>query len=173
MFKTDFLFRKKKFDTESLTNTNLHRILGIFDVTAIGISSTLGSGIYVLAGTVITKFTGPSIILSFIIAGIATFFSGICYAELGARVPRSGSAYVYIYVTIGEVVAFVMGWDLILEYVLGTASVANALSQYIDSFTGRKIRAFMTLNLPMTIPHLGPYPDFLAFGLVVVVTSES
>jgi amino acid transporter len=172
MFKTDFLFRKKKFDSDSVSTTNLHRILGLFDVTAIGISSTLGSGIYVLAGTVITSFTGPSIILSFIIAGIATFFSGLCYAELGARVPRSGSAYVYIYVTIGEVVAFIMGWDLILEYVIGSASVANALSQYIDSFTGRKMRAYLTSTLPMSVPYLGAYPDFLAFGLVIVVTCK-
>jgi amino acid transporter len=172
MFRTDFLFRKKKFDSSSVVSTNLHRILNLFDVTAIGISSTLGSGIYVLAGTVITSLTGPSIILSFVIAGIATFISGLCYAELGAKVPRSGSAYVYIYVTIGEVIAFIMGWDLILEYVIGSASVANALSQYIDSFTGRKMRAYLSKNLPISVPYLGSYPDFLAFGIVMVVTCK-
>lgn len=146
------------------------RVLGLWDITAIGISSTLGSGIYVLAGTVITSFSGPSIILSFIVAGIATFLSGMCYAELGARVPRSGSAYVYIYVTIGEMLAFIMGWDLILEYVIGSASVANALSQYVDSFAGRKIRAFLSAKLPLGSEYLGTYPDFLAFAFVIIVT---
>ncbi len=84
--------------------------------------------------------------------------------------PRSGSAYVYIYVTIGELLGFIMGWDLILEYVIGTASVANALSQYIDILTGKQIRAFLLEKVPFNQPGLGPYPDFLAFGLVMVVT---
>lgn len=119
---------------------------------------------------VITVYTGPSIILSFIIAGIATFFSGLCYAELGARVPRSGSAYVYIYVTIGEFLGFIMGWDLILEYIIGSASIANALSQYIDLLTGWKIKKFLLATVPFNLPGLGPYPDFLAFGLVACIT---
>ena len=171
MFKSRFLFRKKTFNDDNVHSTNLHRVLGLLDVTAIGISSTLGSGIYVLAGTVITSFTGPSILLSFIIAGLATFFSGICYAELGSRVPRSGSAYIYIYVTIGELIAFIMGWDLILEYIIGSASVANALSQYIDTFTGRKIRAYFIKTMPIHNEYLGEYPDFLAFGFVIIITA--
>ena len=115
----DFLLRKKNFNNDNIAETNLSRDLGLLDICAIGISSTLGSGIYILAGAVIKNYTGPSVFLSFIFAGLATFFSGICYAELGARVPRSGSAYVYIYVTIGEFIAFMMGWDLILEYIIG------------------------------------------------------
>lgn len=107
----NFLYRKKsiKNDNEEEGKKALSRVLGLTDISAIGISSTLGSGIYVLAGSVIAKYSGPSIMLSFIIAGVATFLSGLSYAELGARVPKSGSAYVYIYVTIGEFVAFMMG----------------------------------------------------------------
>lgn len=172
MTKCDFKFltRKKKFDDESVSASGLRRVMGVLDVTAIGISSTLGSGIYVLSGSIIAAFSGPSIILSFIIAGIGTFFSGICYAELGARVPRSGSAYVYIYVTIGEFVGFIMGWDLILEYMIGVASVANALSKYIDFLAGNRIQNALKAAMPMNVPGLGPYPDFFAFFLVSIVT---
>jgi amino acid transporter len=166
----NFFLRKKKFSNEDTAQTNLSRVLGLLDISAIGISSTLGSGIYILAGSVIKNYTGPSLFLSFVCAGFATFFSGICYAELGARVPRSGSAYVYIYVTIGEFVAFMMGWDLILEYIIGTASTSNALSQYIDYAFDRKIRTFLLAYMPMDLTGLGPYPDFLAFGLACIVT---
>ena len=84
--------------------------------------------------------------------------------------PRSGSAYVYIYVTMGEFLGFIMGWDLILEYIIGAASVGNALSQYINVFTGRKISTFLLEHVPMHVPGLGPYPDFLCFGLIIFMT---
>jgi amino acid transporter len=88
-------------------------------------------------------------------------------------VPRSGSAYIYIYVTMGEFLGFIMGWDLILEYIIGVASVGNALSQYINIFADRKISTFFQTNLPMNVPGLGPYPDFLAFGLIFTFTGIS
>lgn len=75
--------------------------------------------IFFLKGNIIAKYTGPSIIVSFLLAGVCSFLAGLCYAELGSRVPRSGSAYVYIYVTIGEFLAFFIGWDVILEYIIG------------------------------------------------------
>lgn len=141
----NFLYRKKKFDLQNVESTNLHRVLNLTDLTALGIASTLGPGVYVLIGShnktvcmvyfrniivndfflnvyignIIAKYSGPSIVLSFVFAGFCSFLAGLCYAELGSRVPRSGSAYVYIYVTIGEFVAFVIGWDVILEYVIG------------------------------------------------------
>ncbi len=83
-----FLNRKKVYDSTNIHATQLSRVLGFFDITALGVACTLGNGIYVLAGDVIAHYSGPAIVLSFIIAGLATFIAGICYAEFGARVPR-------------------------------------------------------------------------------------
>lgn len=154
----DFLYRRKKYDAATLESTNLDRVLNVFDLTALGVSCTLGSGVYVLIGNIMSNYAGPSIILSFVVALVCSFLAGLCYAELGARVPRSGSAYVirqslslfnrshlillfqvYLYVTIGEFLAFIIGWNVILEYVIGTSTTASALSRYIDSLTGDQI----------------------------------
>lgn len=154
-----------------MQNTQLSRVLTLTDITAIGVSCTLGNGIYVLAGDVIANYTGPSIMLSFLIAGLATFVAGLCYAEFGARVPRSGSAYIYIYVTIGEFIAFILGWDLILEYVIGVSSGASALSRYVDALLESKIQNYLNATLHMDVEGFAPYPDFLAFGFVMLITA--
>jgi solute carrier family 7 (cationic amino acid transporter), member 3 len=96
--------------------------------------------------------------------------SGLCYAEFAARVPKAGSAYVYSYVSVGEFVAFTIGWNLILEYVIGGSSVARGLSGYIDALLDNRMGNFWTEKFPMEIDFLAKYPDPLSFGIVAVLT---
>ncbi|KAF4519069.1 hypothetical protein B566_EDAN001659, partial [Ephemera danica] len=95
----------------------------------------------------------------------------MCYAEFAARVPKAGSAYVYSYVSVGEFVAFIIGWNLILEYVIGTASVARGLSSYIDALSNYTMRDAMQRSMPINVDFLSKYPDFLSFGMIMLLTA--
>ncbi|XP_034482067.1 cationic amino acid transporter 3 isoform X1 [Drosophila innubila] len=163
------LTRRKRLTADgSEGETKLNRVLGLWDLTALGVGSTLGAGVYVLAGQIAKEQAGPSVMISFAIAALASLLAGICYAEFGARVPKAGSAYVYSYVCIGEFVAFVIGWNLILEYVIGTASVCRGISLYLDTLLNDTLKETFAAVAPMNVSFMGSYFDFLAFGLVVV-----
>lgn len=112
----------------------LRRALGPIQLTTLGIGAIIGAGIFVLTGQAAAQHAGPAIVLSFVLAGIACAFAGLCYAEFASMIPVAGSAYTYAYATMGEFLAWIIGWDLILEYSLGAATVAVGWSGYIVSF---------------------------------------
>ncbi len=114
----------------------LAKTLGAFSITAMGIGAIIGAGIFVLTGTAAAQYAGPAIMLSFVLGGIVCGFVGLCYAELAAMLPVSGSTYTYTYATLGEVFAWIIGWDLILEYAMGAATVAVGWSGYFVSILG-------------------------------------
>ncbi|RZF40700.1 hypothetical protein LSTR_LSTR007991 [Laodelphax striatellus] len=112
--------RTKPLSSEDVMVTPLRRCLNTFDITLLGIGHMVGAGIYVLVGTVAKDQAGPGIIISFLIAGVTSMLAALCYAEFGTRIPKAGSAYVYTYVSVGEFWAFIIGWNIILEHMIGT-----------------------------------------------------
>jgi APA family basic amino acid/polyamine antiporter len=114
--------------------SGLKRVLTAGNLTALGIGGIIGAGIFVLTGQAAAQYAGPGIVLSFIISGIACAFAGLCYAEFASMIPISGSAYTYSYATLGEFFAWIIGWDLVLEYLFGASTVAVGWSGYVVSF---------------------------------------
>jgi APA family basic amino acid/polyamine antiporter len=131
------LFRRKSvtaLQAEAAGDYSLKRALGPLNLTALGIGAIIGTGIFVLTGTVAAQNAGPAVILSFVLAGVASIFAALCYSEFASLVPMAGSAYTYSYATLGEFVAWIIGWDLVLEYALSATTVAIGWSGYIVSF---------------------------------------
>ena len=148
MSTSRYLAKKSVADlqTEKTDGTALKRTLGPWQLLALGVGAIIGAGIFVLTGQAAAQYAGPAIIFSFLLGGLACAFAGLCYAEFAALIPIAGSAYTYSYVTLGELVAWIIGWDLVLEYALGTATVAVGWSGYVASF-------LHDLGLHLPAPH--------------------
>lgn len=152
--------------------TSLQRCLSTLDLTLLGVGSMVGSGLYVLTGTVAKEITGPAVIVSFVVAAVASLMAALCYAEFGARVPRTGSAYLFTYVSMGELWAFLIGWNLVLEYVIAGAAVARAWSGYLDAMFDHRIHNFTEAHLGVwQVPFLARSPDWLAAGIVLLASA--
>ena len=115
------------------------RTLSAMNLTTLGIGAIIGAGIFSLTGSAAASNGGPAIALSFVLGGIACAFAGLCYAEMASTVPIAGSAYTYSYATMGEFIAWIIGWDLILEYALGAVTVSIGWSGYVVSFLEKNL----------------------------------
>src|ERR687885_2013536 len=131
------LFRTKPLSlllSEEAGENRLRRILGPGQLTALGVGAIIGTGIFILTGVAAHDRTGPALMLSFVLAGLACVFAALCYAEFASMVPVAGSAYTYAYATLGELFAWIIGWDLVLEYAVGSATVAHGWSAHFQEF---------------------------------------
>ncbi|PAV57120.1 hypothetical protein WR25_26145 [Diploscapter pachys] len=166
------LLRKKRYDGGSHLVSPLKRCLSVWDVTLLAIGQMFGSGAYVLTGSVVRNNTGPSVVLSFLLAAFAALLSACSYAEFGARFPRAGSSYTYAYISMGELCAFLIGWSLPLEYMIGNAAVARSWTAYLDTLLDGRIHNFTVEtigNIPIDSAFLSKYPDILATILILLV----
>src|SRR5574340_278985 len=133
------LFAKKSLELlldEMAGEHRLRRVLGPVTLSSLGIGAIIGTGIFVLTGVAARQYAGPGLVLSFVFAGLACAFAALCYAEFASMAPIAGSAYTYAYVSLGELVAWIIGWDLVLEYAMSSATVANGWSNYFLKFLG-------------------------------------
>src|SRR5436305_12143884 len=110
----------------------LRRVLGPVQLTSLGVGAVIGAGIFVATGSAAHNYAGPSLMVSYMVAGVTCIFAALCYAEFASMAPVAGSAYTYAYCTMGELFAWIIGWDLVLEYAVGAATVANGWSSYFQ-----------------------------------------
>ena len=136
----------------------LRRVLGPTQLTALGVGAIIGTGIFILTGVAAHDRTGPALMLSFVMAGLACVFAALCYAEFASMVPVAGSAYTYAYATLGEMFAWIIGWDLVLEYAVGSATVAHGWSAHFQEFIPifHEGLSFIPAKLPVAF-HTAPY----------------
>jgi len=152
-----------KAESEVTGEHSLKRVLGPTNLVTLGIGAIIGTGIFVLTGQAAAQYAGPAIVLSMVVAGVASALAGLCYSEFASTVPIAGSAYTYGYATLGEFIAWIIGWDLILEYALGGATVAVGWSGHLTSF----LHDFLGITIPASlasapcsiVPAAGCNPD--------------
>src|SRR5512141_359294 len=128
------LLQRKSVEALTSVENRLKQTLTAKDLTILGVGAIIGAGIFVLTGIAAAKYAGPAIVVSFILAGIACALAALCYSELASMSPVSGSAYSYAYATLGELMAWIIGWDLLLEYALSNVAVAISWGDYARSF---------------------------------------
>ena len=130
-----FAVKSVKLLQEEMAGENrLRRVLGPITLTSLGVGATIGAGIFVLTGLAANVYAGPGLVLSFVVAGIGCALAALCYAEFASMVPIAGSAYTYAYATLGELLAWIIGWDLVLEYAVASSTVAHGWSHYLLTF---------------------------------------
>ncbi|XP_004442420.2 PREDICTED: cationic amino acid transporter 4-like isoform X2 [Ceratotherium simum simum] len=157
---------------ESTMETSLRRCLSTLDLTLLGVGGMVGSGLYVLTGTVAKELAGPAVLVSFGVAAMASLLGALCYPELVALVPGQGFAYLFTCVSMGELWAFLIGWNVLLEYLIGGAAVARAWSAYLDAIFSHSIRNFTETHVGIwQVPFLAHYPDFLAAGVLLLAAT--
>jgi APA family basic amino acid/polyamine antiporter len=156
-------------ETEQPLEHTLKRTLGPISITAMGIGAIVGTGIFVLTGVAAAKYAGPGLILSFVLAAIVSGLAALCYAEFASTVPIAGSAYTYSYATLGEFIAWIIGWDLILEYAVGAAAVSIGWSGYVTDL----IKGAFGITLPKALtvsPFSGGIINLPAFLIILLLT---
>jgi APA family basic amino acid/polyamine antiporter len=162
MFATKSI-EQLKAEASATGEHSLKRVLGATNLVTLGIGAIIGTGIFVLTGQAAAQYAGPAIVLSMAIAGLASALAGLCYSEFASTVPIAGSAYTYGYATLGEFIAWIIGWDLILEYALGGATVAvgwsGHLTSFLHDFVGISIPASLASAPCSVIPAAGCNPE--------------
>jgi APA family basic amino acid/polyamine antiporter len=162
------LFAKKPLDVllaELHGDQRLRRVLGPVQLSSLGVGAIIGTGIFVLVGVAAHDRTGPALMLSFVVAGLTCVFAALCYAEFASMVPVAGSAYTYAYATLGELMAWIIGWDLILEYAVASSTVAHGWSAYFQDFLG-----FFGFELPAVVTN-APFDFDPATGVIAATGS--
>src|SRR5262245_18680146 len=166
------LFATKSVDklrAEAEAAHGLKRTLGPADLVLLGIGAIIGAGLFVRTAAAAANSAGPSVTLGFVVASVGSAFAGLCYAELASMIPIAGSAYTYTYATMGELLAWIIGWDLVLEYAIGAATVGIAWSEYLH-----KLLEYFGVHRPYAWTHspfeklVGPGGEILAHGIMNV-----
>ncbi len=161
------IFRTKNLTPETHGHSGLRRCLTAFDLTLLGVGAIIGTGIFVLTGIAAATQSGPAVVVSFIVSGIACTFAALSYAELSSSVGGCGSAYGYSYAAFGEIFAWIIGWDLILEYGVAVAAVANGWSGYFGKVLG--LMGFAIPEMWTKAPPMGGYVNLPAVGIVFLL----